>query len=171
MVGRDPTEILRPKSLAAAKFSGRRLLLDGRPESTYCGRSRPRPWTPQLGGKRAYKGRRGKARFPRDSRRSIVSSKKSSRLGHVNQASVDEFRNPSRKRGDLRHQCVDQRILNQRSGPADMDPWIQIRRTPRHLFPTPESIRRTCHANSAGVSNYVGPGVFLCKFRIWSQTP
>jgi len=37
MVGRDPTEILRPKSLAAAKFSGRRLLLDGRPESTSSG--------------------------------------------------------------------------------------------------------------------------------------
>ena len=29
----------------------------GRPESTYCGRSRPRSWTPQLGGDRPY-GRR-----------------------------------------------------------------------------------------------------------------
>ena len=37
------------------------------PESTYCGRSRPRPWTPQLGGKRTYRGRqrrRAKATVP-----------------------------------------------------------------------------------------------------------
>jgi hypothetical protein len=37
----------------------------------YCGRSRPGPWTPQLGGKRAQWGRLGRDRCPRHSRRSI----------------------------------------------------------------------------------------------------
>jgi hypothetical protein len=30
------------------------------PEPTYCGHSQPQPWTPQLGGTRAYTGRRGR---------------------------------------------------------------------------------------------------------------
>ena len=38
----------------------RRLFQRQRPESTYCGRSRPRPWTPRLGGVRAYRSRQGK---------------------------------------------------------------------------------------------------------------
>jgi len=38
---------------------------------TYCGRSRPRPWTPQLGGKHAYSGRPRKDRSSPQSRRSI----------------------------------------------------------------------------------------------------
>jgi len=41
------------------------------PESTYCGRSRPRPWTPQLGGKYAYRVRLGKDRSPERSRHSL----------------------------------------------------------------------------------------------------
>ena len=68
---------------------------------------------------------------------------------------ASSFRDPSRKRGDLRHQCVDQRILllcesNERSGPADIGPVDSDSPPSRHLFPTPESIRRTCHAKSAG---------------------
>jgi hypothetical protein len=43
----------------------------GRLVSTYCGRSRPRPWTPQLGGERAYKDRLGKDWSPRQSRHSV----------------------------------------------------------------------------------------------------
>ena len=46
-----------------------------RPESTYCGRSRPRPWTPQLGGKRAYSGRLGKDRSLDESQHSSASPK------------------------------------------------------------------------------------------------
>jgi hypothetical protein len=46
-------------------------------ESTYCGPSRQQPWTPQLGGTRAYKGRLGKDRTLRRSRRSIASANKS----------------------------------------------------------------------------------------------
>jgi len=38
----------------------RRDAHSGRPESTYCGRSPPRPWTPQMGGKRTYNGRQGR---------------------------------------------------------------------------------------------------------------
>jgi hypothetical protein len=41
--------------------------------STFSGPSRPRPWTPQLGGKRAYSGRLEKDRSPRQSRHSIAS--------------------------------------------------------------------------------------------------
>ena len=48
------------------------FLRHGWPELTYCGRSRPRPWTPQLGGDRASRGRLGKDRSPRDSRHSIA---------------------------------------------------------------------------------------------------
>ena len=47
---------------------------DGR-SSTYCGHSRLRPGTPQLGGERAHGGRLGKCRCPRHSRRSIASAK------------------------------------------------------------------------------------------------
>jgi hypothetical protein len=39
--------------------------LSGRPESTYCGRSGPRPWTGQLGGYRAFRGRLGNDRSVR----------------------------------------------------------------------------------------------------------
>ena len=46
-----------------------------RPESTYCGRSKPRSWTPQLGGKRAYTRRLGKGGSPGESSRSFASVK------------------------------------------------------------------------------------------------
>ena len=52
------------------------LLGRRRPESTYCGRRRPRSWTPQLGGKRAYRGRLGKDRNACQSRHSIASGTK-----------------------------------------------------------------------------------------------
>jgi hypothetical protein len=51
------------------------LALTGRLESTYCGRSRARSWTPQLGEYRPYRRRREKARFPLDSRHSIARAK------------------------------------------------------------------------------------------------
>jgi len=41
-----------------------------RPESTYCGPTRPGSWTPQLGGERAFGGRFRKDRSPGESRRS-----------------------------------------------------------------------------------------------------
>jgi hypothetical protein len=41
-------------------------------ESTLSGRASPPPWTPQLGGKCAYRGRLAKDRSPRRSRRSIA---------------------------------------------------------------------------------------------------
>src|SRR5271157_6146431 len=50
-------------------------LSDGRPESTYCGRSRSRPWTPQLGGERAFRVLLGKDRCPGESRHSSASQK------------------------------------------------------------------------------------------------
>ena len=46
-----------------------------RPELTYCCRCRTRPWTPQLGGECAYRGRLGKYRSPRHSRHSIGNAK------------------------------------------------------------------------------------------------
>src|ERR1700734_354292 len=45
------------------------------PVSTYCGRSRSVPWTPQLGGECAYVGRLGKDRIPGESRPSFASAK------------------------------------------------------------------------------------------------
>src|SRR5208283_1113525 len=45
-----------------------------RPESTYCGHRRPRRWTGQLGGERAYKGRLGKDRNLGETRHSIASA-------------------------------------------------------------------------------------------------
>jgi hypothetical protein len=51
----------------------RGIARSGRQESTYCGRSRPRPWTPQLGGERAYMGYLGKDRNPGESRCSSAS--------------------------------------------------------------------------------------------------
>jgi hypothetical protein len=47
----------------------------GRPESTFSGHRRSRSWTPQLGGKRAYRSRQGKDRSARQSRHSIPSAK------------------------------------------------------------------------------------------------
>ena len=44
----------------------------GRLESTLSGHCGPRPWTPQLGGKRAHRGRLEKNRSARESRRSIT---------------------------------------------------------------------------------------------------
>ena len=46
--------------------------------STFCGRSRPRSWTPQLGGERAYRGSPREGPSPRQSGRSIASAKQAS---------------------------------------------------------------------------------------------
>ena len=48
----------------------RSLRSPGRLESTLSGHTGPRPWTPQLGGERAYKGRLGKGRSLGHSRHS-----------------------------------------------------------------------------------------------------
>jgi len=55
--------------------SGRGSIASNGPVSTYCGRSRPRPWMPQLGGKRAYSGRLGKDRSLDESQHSSASPK------------------------------------------------------------------------------------------------
>jgi hypothetical protein len=57
---------------STARMAG--VALSGRPEST-CGRSSPPPSTPQLAGKRAYKGRLGNDRSPRQTRHPIGSAK------------------------------------------------------------------------------------------------
>jgi hypothetical protein len=46
-----------------------------RESTTLSGRNRPRPWTEQMGGKRAYQGHRVKGRSPRQSHLSIASAK------------------------------------------------------------------------------------------------
>src|SRR5580658_8251332 len=56
--------------------TGKRRLLTAH---TYSGRSRPRPWTPQLGGNRAYRNRLGKDRSPRHGRHSIANTEYASR--------------------------------------------------------------------------------------------
>jgi hypothetical protein len=65
----------RPRRRSAECSLRKRLNAKQRRESTYCGRSRPRPWTPQLGGKRAYEDRLGKDRSAPQSRHYIAGAK------------------------------------------------------------------------------------------------
>jgi hypothetical protein len=60
---------------AAQSQTGPLSAHSGRLESTFSGRRRPRPWTPQLGGKRAYSGRLGKDRSLDESQHSSASPK------------------------------------------------------------------------------------------------
>ena len=57
-----PTRCWRTTAICAIETFERRL------ESTFSGRHRPRPWTPQLDGERPYSGRLEKDRIPRETR-------------------------------------------------------------------------------------------------------
>jgi hypothetical protein len=59
-------------------------------ESTSSGHRRPRPWTPELGGQRPYRGRLGNDRSPRHSRHS-VSRQTRSRRGPEGRALYDQI--------------------------------------------------------------------------------
>ncbi len=70
LVGMSSRSLLSGHSKSGLVYSTH----NGRQVPTLSGRSRPRSWTPPLGGMRAYRGRLGKDRRPRHNRRSIASA-------------------------------------------------------------------------------------------------